>query len=141
MVERRDVIGGGLAAGLAAALGGSDVSAQTRRETSDGISDIKIADAIDKLRESIERRHESPEIFQIRAQQRTFLKANQKFPDYMDVGIDVWERMHDWHVRNRQPLTIVRTNDGRYGMAFGVTTLLLMPQQVGNYISWGYDNR
>lgn len=141
MVERRDVIGGGLAAGLAAAFGGGDVSAQTRRETSDAIADVKIADAIDKLRESIERQHESPEIFQIRAQQRTFLKANQKFPDYMDVGIDVWERMHDWHVRNRQPLTIVRTNDGRYGMAFGVTTLLLMPQQVGNYISWGSDNR
>src|SRR2546430_8962823 len=50
------------------------------------------------------------------------LKANQKFPDYMDVGIDVWEHMHDWHVRTRQPLTIVRTNDGRYGMLFGVTT-------------------
>jgi hypothetical protein len=49
--------------------------------------------------------------------------------------------MHDWHVRNRQPLTIVRTNDGRYGMVFGVTTLLLMPQQTGNYVSWGYDNR
>jgi hypothetical protein len=141
MVERRDVIGGGLAAGLAAAFGGVDVTAQTRRETPDPLADVKIADAIDKLRESIERRPESPEIFQIRAQQRTFLKANQKFPDYMDVGIDVWEHMHDWHVRNRQPLTIVRSNDGRYGMVFGVTTLLLMPQQVGSYISWGYDSR
>jgi hypothetical protein len=125
MVERRDLIGGGLAAGLAAAFGGADVTAQTRRDTSDATADVKIADAIDK----------------IRAQQRTFLKANQKFPDYMDVGIDVWEHMHDWHVRNRQPLTIVRTNDGRYGMVFGVTTLLLMPQQTGSYISWGYDNR
>src|SRR6266850_215391 len=75
------------------------------------------------------------------AQQRTYLKANQKFPDYMDVGIDVWERMHDWHVRTRQPLNIIRTNDGRYGMVFGVTTLMLLPQQVGGYISWGYDNR
>jgi hypothetical protein len=34
-----------------------------------------------------------------------------------------------------------RGNDGRYGMAFGVTTLLLMPEQVGAYISWGYDSR
>ena len=141
MVERRDVIGGGLAAGLAAAFGGADVTAQTRRDTSDATADMKIADAIDKLRESIERQHESPEVSQIRAQQRTFLKANQKFPDYMDVGIDVWEHMHDWHVRNRQPLTVVRTNDGRYGIVFGVTTLLLMPQQVGSYISWGYDTR
>lgn len=141
MVERRDVIGGGLAAGLAAAFGGADVRAQTRRDTSDTTADMKIADAIDKLREAIERQHESPDVSQIRAQQRIFLKANQKFPDFMDVGIDVWEHMHDWHVRNRQPLTIVRTNDGGYGMAFGVTTLLLMPHQVASHISWGYDNR
>jgi hypothetical protein len=142
MMERRDIIGGGLAAGLAAAFGGDDAAAQTRRDTTaDVMTEAKVADAIDKLRESFEHQHESAEVSQIRAQQRTFLKANQKFPDYIDIGIDVWERMHDWHVRTRQPVTIVRTNDGRYGMVFGVTTLLLMPQQVGSYISWGYDNR
>ena len=141
MVERRDVIGGGLAAGLAAAFGGGDAAAQTRHDAPDATAEMKVADAIDKLRESIEHQHESPELSQIRAQQRTFLKANQKFPDYLDVGIDVWERMHDWHVRTQQPLNIIRTNDGRYGMVLGVTTLLLMPQQVGSYISWGYDNR
>jgi hypothetical protein len=142
MMERRDIIGGGLAAGLAAAFGGDDAAAQTRRDTTaDVMTEAKVADAIDKLRESFEHQHESAEVSQIRAQQRTFLKANQKFPDYIDIGIDVWERTHDWHVRTRQPVTIVRTNDGRYGMVFGVTTLLLMPQQVGSYISWGYDNR
>lgn len=140
MVERRDVIGGGLMAGLAAAFGHPS-AAQARRDPADDAAELKVADAIDKLRQSIERQDDSAEVAQIRAQQRTFLKANQKFPDYMDVGIDVWERMHDWHVRTRQPVNIIRTNDGRYGMRFGVTTLLLMPQQVGSYISWGYDNR
>jgi len=140
MVERRDVIGGGLAAGLAAAFG-APASAQTRRDAPDDAAETKIADAIDRLRQSLEHEHESADVSQIRAQQRTFLKANQKFPDYMDVGVDVWERMYDWHVRTRQPLNIVRATDGRYGMVFGVTTLLLMPQQTGGYISWGYDNR
>ena len=140
MVERRDLLGGGLAAGLAAAFGAS-AEAQTRRDSGDVTADSKMADAIDRLRDAFEHAHESADVGQIRAQQRVFLKANQKFPDFIDVGIDIWERMHDWHVRNRQPLTIVRTNDGRYGMVFGVTTLLLMPQQVGSYISWGYDNR
>ncbi len=140
MVERRDLLGGGLAAGLAAAFGGP-AGEQARRDPADDSAELKVADAIDKLRQSIERQHESPEVALIRSQQRTFLKANQKFPDFMDVGIDVWEHMHDWHVKTRQPLTIVRTNDGRYGMVFGVTTLMLQPQQVGSYISWGYDTR
>jgi hypothetical protein len=140
MVERRDVIGGGLVAGLAAAFGNPSAE-QARRDPPDDAAELKVADAIDKLRQSIERQDDSAEVAQIRAQQRTFLKANQKFPDYMDVGIDVWERMHDWHVRTRQPVNIIRTNDGRYGMVFGVTMLLLLPQQVGGYISWGYDSR
>jgi len=140
MVERRDVIGGGLAAGLVAAFGGP-ARAQASRDPTGDVAELKVADAIDKLRQSIEHQHESAEVSQIRSQQRTFLKANQKFPDFIDVGIDVWERMEDWHVKTLQPLAIVRTNDGRYGMTFLTTTLILQPQQVGTYISWGYDTR
>ena len=140
MVERRDVIGGGLAAGLVAAFGGP-AGAQARRDPTEDVAELKVADAIDKLRQSIEHQHESAEVSQIRSQQRTFLKANQKFPDFIDVGIDVWERMEDWHVKTGRPLTIARTNDGRYGMTFLMTTLILQPQQVGTYISWGYDTR
>jgi len=140
MVQRRDVIGGGLVAGLTAAFGGP-AGEQARHDPTEDVAELKIADAIDRLRQSIEHQHESAEVAQIRSQQRTFLKANQKFPDFIDVGIDVWERMEDWHVKTRQPLTIVRTNDGRYGMTFLTTTLVLQPQQVGTYISWGYDSR
>ena len=140
MVERRDVIGGGLAAGLAAAFGGP-AGEEARPDPADTIGEMKIAEAIDKLRQTIEHQHESPEVLKIRAQQLVFFKANQKFPDFIDIGIDVWNRMHDWHVRTGQPLNIVRTNDGHYGMTFVATTLILEPQQGGSYISWGYDNR
>ena len=140
MVERRDVIGGGLVAGLSAAFGGP-AAAQGRPDSSDDAATLRVVDAIDKLRQSLEHEHESSDVVQIRAQQHTFLKANQKFPDYIDVGIDVWDRLHDWHVRTRQPMTIVRTTDGHYGMVLTVTTLILQPQQVGSYISWGYDTK
>jgi hypothetical protein len=142
MVERRDVIGGGLAAGLAALLGDAAAQgAQTTQRTVQTDDDAMTAKAVDALRVMIEHRHESQDIRQIRSQQRTFLKANQKFPDFIDVGIDVWERLHDWHVKNRQPLTVVRTNDGLYSMPFMATTLLLRPEQTAGYISWGYDVR
>ena len=144
MVERRDVIGGGLAAGLAAVFGGDALQgAQTQRSAAASAADADTATgkAIDALRDMLEHQHESLDIMQIRSQQRTFLKANQKFPDFIDVGIDVWERLHDWHVRNRQPLSVVRTNDLHYGMVLVETTLILQPQQPGSYISWGYDVR
>jgi len=143
MVERREVIGGGLAAGLAALFG--DAAAQgaqtTQRTVPTDDDDAKTAKALDALRVMLEQRHESQDIMQIRSQQRTFLKANQKFPDFIDVGIDVWERLHDWHIKTRQPLTVLRTNDGHYGMPFMATTLLLRPEQTAGYISWGYDVR
>ena len=142
MVERRDVIGGGLAAGLAALFGDDAAQgAQTMQRTVPTDDDATTAKAVDALRAMLEHQHESQEIMRIRSQQRTFLKANQKFPDFIDVGIEVWERMHDWHVKNRQPLTIVRTTDGHYGMPFMATTLVLQQEQAENYISWGYDVR
>ena len=139
-MERRNVIGGGLAAGLSSLLAEDSLAAGSPAAGA-ADEDAATARAIDALRSMLERQHLGAELGQIRAQQRTFLKANQKFPDFIDVGIDVWERMHDWHVRNRQPLTIVRTTDGHYGMPFGETTLILQPHQVGDHISWGYDTR
>src|SRR5205814_7905287 len=83
MVERRDVIGGGLAAGLAAVFRGDPAQgAQTTQRSSTADSDSQTAKAVDTLRAMFEHQHESDEIMRIRAQQRTFLKANQKFPDF-----------------------------------------------------------
>ncbi len=94
MVERRDVIGGGLAAGLTALLGGDAAEgAQTTQRNSGADADAATATAVDALRALFEHRHESPEIAQIRAQQRMFLKSEQKFPNFIDVGIDVWEHL------------------------------------------------
>jgi hypothetical protein len=83
----------------------------------------------------------SPELARIREQQRTFLKANQKFPDFIDVGIDVWENVYDWHVRHQQPVAITRTANGRYVMTVMFTTLILRPEQTNSYVGYGFDAR
>jgi hypothetical protein len=137
-MDRREILGGGLAAGLSGLFADPAVAGQ-RADAPTGES--AAVRAIETLRQAIEGRDQSVEISQIRAQQRAFLKSNQKFPDFIDVGIDVWERLHDWHVRTLQPVTVIRTADGHYGMSFVVTTLILQPQQAGTYISWGYDSR
>lgn len=137
MMERRDVVGGGLL-GLTALLGTGSASEAAQRGDSEDV-----ARAIDRLREVVERRLAPPftELREIRQEQRIFLKASQKFPDFIDVGIDVWERVYDWHVRYQVAPTIVRRDDGRYTMTFLFTTLVLRPEQTDNYVSFAYDAR
>ena len=144
MVARREMVGGGLAAGLAALVtpGPARAEAQSRGDE----SGERIARAIDELREAFVRSQSCgpgpcSAIASIRAQQHNFLKANQKFPDFIDAGIDVWEAVYDWHVKNRQPINATRLADGRYGIVFMFTTIVLRAENTPNYLSFGYDAR
>jgi hypothetical protein len=137
MMERRNLVGGGLLASAAAVLAAAPLPAAQRNN-----DDAEVASAIADLQSVVERSLAvSPELTRIRDQQRTFLKANQKFPDFIDVGIGVWENLYDWHVRHQQPLNVARTADGRYVMTVMFTTLILRPEQDNNYVSFGFDAR
>ena len=101
-----------------------------------------VSSAIDDLRQTIDRAQlVSPELARIREQQRVFLRANQKFPDYLEIGIAVWEGVYDWHVRHQLPVNITRTTEGRYAMVVMLTTLVLRPEQPETYIGFGFDLR
>ena len=81
------------------------------------------------------------EILGVRKSQVDFLRANSKFPDFIDVAIDVWLSIYDWHVRMQQPMVLGRDNNGRYTMMFNFTTLVLRPDAVPTFIGIPYDNR
>lgn len=70
-----------------------------------------------------------------------FLRANNKFPDFLEVGAGTFFEMYDWHVRNQQPLNVGRATDGRYGLAYLFTRLILRPDAVPDYIGVPYDLR
>lgn len=77
----------------------------------------------------------------VRLQQKTFMKANRKYPEYIDAGIEAWEAVYDWHVKNRQEIRTSRLPDGRYGLLFMFTTVVLREDQVPGFVGWGYDAR
>ena len=68
-----------------------------------------------------------------------YLKANNKIPDFIDVSVDVWMSVYDWHVRLQQPLTLGRDSTGRYTLMLGFTALVLRPDVAPNFISAPYD--
>lgn len=140
MMERRNLVGGGLLAGAAALLGeGVPAAAAAQR----GDNDVDaVVSAIDRLKDAVQQRLAvPPELRRIRDQQHTYLKSNQKFPDFIEVGIDIWESVHDWHVRHQQPISMTRAADGRYVMTVMFTTLILRPDQAGNYVGFAFDTR
>jgi hypothetical protein len=137
-MERREVVGGGLF-GLTALLGAGGGAAQATPRA----DNQEVVRAIDELRGVLESRLAPPfiELTEIRQQQRMFLKASQKFPEFIEIGINIWDRLYDWHVRHQQPLNIGRRDDGRYAMTFMFTTLVLRPEQSENYVGFAYDER
>ena len=136
-MQRRNLVGGGMLAGAAALLGDAKPAAGAEDD-----DDRATARAIDRLKGSLENRLAiSPELERIREQQRVFLKSNHKFPDFIEIGIDVWESVYDWHVRHQQPLTATRAADGRYVMTVMFTLLILRPDQASNYVGYGFDAR
>lgn len=142
MVARRDMLGGGLLAGLTGAFEDrptTEPAAASPEDTSEAA-----ASAVDRLRALIERQSAPATavaaIAAIRQQQRIYVRAHEKYPDFIEVGLGVWEDVYDWHVRYQQPITAARLADGRYVLGFMFTSLILRPDQAPDYVGFGFDN-
>jgi hypothetical protein len=142
MVGRRNILGSGLLAGLTGAVAVPDEAGAAPAAAED--TSTAAAAAIDRLRTAFEKQvapaTAESSIGSIRQQQRVFLRANQKYPDYMEVGLGVWEDVYDWHVRYQQPINTARLADGRYILTFMFTNLILRPDQAMEYVGIGFDN-
>jgi hypothetical protein len=136
MMERRNVVGAGLAAGIASLVASADGDAAQNDNP------VEVSRAVNDLRRTIEANYSSPwtRIAQIREQQRIWMRTAQKFPDFIEIGLGVWEGLFDWHVRFQQPINMTRLPDGRYAMSFMFTTLVLRPEVDANYVGPAFDN-
>jgi hypothetical protein len=103
------------------------------------------AAAIDRLRQFLEQQADGCElgacaqVSRLRTVQRSHLASTQHYPAFIEVGIEVWERIYDWHVKHQQRLDARRLGDGRYAMTFMFTTLLLRADQPVDYVGPPYD--
>ena len=138
MVQRRDLVGGGLVAGLASMMAPA-------AEADAAVEDEQSTTAINRLRETFERQFDQVYssrwrgVSRVREQQRTWLMSTRKYPDFIEIGIDVWDNIWDWHVVYQQPLSVTRVADGRYAMSFMFTTLLLRSDQKPDFVGYAFD--
>ena len=142
MIDRRELLTlGGVLGALAPAAGSPDegVAAGAGQVSDRQVQDI--VSAINSLAGKIAALQSFGEIGGVRKSQFDYLRANGKFPDFIDIGSDVWTAIYDWHVRMQQPLVLGRDPNGRYTMMLAFTTLVLRQDVVPQFIGIPYDQR
>ena len=149
MISRRTVLNGTALGSALAALTPQPALKARGDEAAQGNSDrvnvnidtSAITAAITALRTDIKRQDTFWEIELVRDQIKTFLRQAGKYPDYIEVGTDVWHQVYDWHVRYQQPMTITRNAEGRYMILLFSTQVIMRTELGASYLGQGYDNR
>src|SRR5882757_8669362 len=140
MIPRRSLVTRGVLGGVLGALAtGNNVEASATAPI--GGADVtdetvaKIVQAITGLRTEVQGLRSFAEIAPVRDAQLTYLRANGKLPDYIEVGTTIWFAVHDWHVRWLQPMSIGRDNQGRYTLILTQTTLIMRTDATASFMS------
>jgi hypothetical protein len=147
MLSRRDLISAGVVGGLApvapAGAVAEPVAAEEQQPTErESLRDI--ASHLDEIHDVLHAAYQTSSlshgiVSKLRGDMEQFLRANTKFPDFIEVGIAVFMEVYDWHIKHQQQLAVTRVGDGRYTMRFMFTTLILRPEQDRNYVGVAYD--
>jgi hypothetical protein len=139
-MQRRDLLTAGALGTLLGALVAPAEAAQSSASNQDRGLD-RIADAIAALRTEWRGERQFPELAPIRTAQKTFLRANGKLPDFMELGADIWFAVYDWHVRWQHPIVEGRDPQNRLTLALNGTQVILRADVVGTYVGLPYDAR
>jgi hypothetical protein len=133
MVSRRELLAGGV---LTAGVGLQVNADQATNELLTGI-----LGELRSLREATSCGSGScPLVESVRLARKQHFKSVQRFPDYIDVGYDVWDQVYDWQIRNAIQPNVRRLPDGRQGLlVFQTTTLVLRPDHIDTFVGQPYD--
>ena len=146
MVHRRSMIAGTMVGGALSALGAGEAVAGEAAGGGQSSQDERlrleeVVNAVRGVRDEIARQNAFWEITGVRDQLRAFLRANGKFPDFIETGADIWQQVYDWHVRFQQPISLGRTPEGRYTILLLATTVVMRPDMAPGFIGLPFDNR
>jgi hypothetical protein len=143
MLTRREVIAGAVTGGGMTGAAGGGLETQTVEGERLAALERRLADIVDELRQANRgcATGTCDVVAKLRELMTQALRASGKFPDFVDVGSDVFYALHDWHVRNRLPVATTRLADGRYALTFMFTQVLLRPDAQASFLGFPYDSR
>jgi len=140
MPTRREVMTAGVMGPLASA------TAPARTEAMDDldrvVSEVRAMQlSVQRLNTSITEaaRVTTGALADLRERFAVYLRTTGRFPEYIDVGVDVFYEAYDWQVRHQQPLQVSRQAGSRLALVFMYTQLVLRPEQERGFIGIPYD--
>ena len=145
MISRREMVTAGVlgsltgSAGTAeASQGGSQDDAQTRAVLS------RIEQDLQRISTTLEQGLRGPgldagPIAEIRSRLTVHIRAAGKFPEFMEIGTNIFYAVYDWHVRYAQQIQITRIADQRFAIQFMFTQLIVRWEQDANYLGTPFD--
>ena len=140
MISRREVVTAGVLGTLAS---GSEAS-QSQSDSQLTASVKSLEDKLNELKLAVEQglRGNSMSygnVGQVKSAIQKYAKVSGKFPDWCEVGLDVFYDVYDWHVRHQQQIQITRIADQRIAIQFMFTQLILRWENAETYIGTPYD--
>ena len=70
-----------------------------------------------------------------------YWKTNGKFPEFVEVGTDVFYDIYDYHVKQQLPIPVNRLSDGRMAITYMYTQLLVRVDQTAGFIGVPFDRQ
>ena len=141
MLSRREVIAGGVVGSLA---GASAPEAEAEQQELVAAALRALEEDVERIQSSLDRAFNTltlsvGPIAQLRKVFEQFLRSNGKFPDFCEIGAQVFYDVYDWHIRNRQQIVVMRQGDNRYSIQFMFTTLILKFENQADFIGYPFD--
>lgn len=76
---------------------------------------------------------------EIRQRFTTHLRASGKFPDFMEIGVEPFYDVYDWHVRHQQQIQITRISEQRFSILWMFTQLIVRFEQDPKHLGIPFD--
>ena len=75
----------------------------------------------------------------LRVRFTTHLRSAGKFPDFVEIGSDVFYAIYDWHVRNNQQIQVTRISEQRFSIQWMFTQHIVRPEVDTKFIGQPFD--
>ena len=150
MISRREVVTAGVLGTLAGST--AEVSAEARVERAKveaAQDDAGIIRALNQIHNEVQRLNgvvvsssrvtAGDFLGQIRERFTTYLRAAGKFPDFMEIGIDPFYEVYDWHVRHQQQIQITRISEQRFAIQWMFTQLIVRFEVEPKFLGIPFD--